>query len=43
MFLLKKLVTYMILPPGVFILVFIGSDLYLFKRRRKIVKIIFDF
>ena len=29
MFILKKLVTYIILPPGVFILVFIGSGLYL--------------
>ncbi len=36
MFFLKKLITYLILPPGVFILVFIGSGLYLFKRRRRI-------
>ena len=36
MFILKKLVTYIILPPGLFILVFIGSGLYLVKRRRRI-------
>ena len=35
MFFLKKLVTCIVLPPGVFILVFIGSGLYLFKRRRR--------
>ena len=36
MFFLKKLISCIILPPGVFILVFIGSGLYLFKRRRRI-------
>ena len=35
MFILKKLVTYIILPPGVFILVFIVSGLYLIKRHRR--------
>ena len=36
MFFLKKLVSCIILPPGVFILVFIGSGFYLLKQRRRI-------
>jgi len=36
MFILKKIVTYLILPPGVFILVFIVSGFYLVKRHRRI-------
>ena len=35
MFFIKKLITYLILPPGVFILVFIVSGLYLVKRHRR--------
>ena len=36
MFYLKKLITHVVLPPGVFILIFVISGIYLIRRRQRI-------